>query len=116
MELDFDPDNWVLKTQQISINTCGLPRAQRNAPYTRTLRVSYVPVPIPDPGPYTWSVTAGSPPPGITLSSAGVLSGTPTTAGTYTFTVQARDAGANTRTTQLSLDVFVSGVEEWRSL
>ena len=116
VELDFDPDNWVLKTPQISINTCGLPRAQRNAPYTRTLRASYTPVPVPDPGPYTWSVTAGSLPPGITLSSAGVLSGTPTTAGLYTFTVQARDAGANTRTTQLSLDVFVSGVEDWLSL
>ena len=37
---------------------------------------------------YTWSVTAGAPPPGLTFSAAGVLSGTPTTAGTFSFTVQ----------------------------
>lgn len=38
----------------------------------------------------TWSIIAGSIPAGITLNSAtGVLSGTPTTAGVFTFTVQA---------------------------
>lgn len=40
--------------------------------------------------PITWSVTGGTQPAGLTLnSSSGVLSGTPTTAGTYTFAVQA---------------------------
>jgi large repetitive protein len=37
---------------------------------------------------YTWSVIGGTPPPGLTLSAAGVLSGIPTTAGTFTFSVQ----------------------------
>jgi hypothetical protein len=42
--------------------------------------------------PYTWSVTKGTLPPGIGLNSqSGVLSGTPTTPGTYTFTVQVMD-------------------------
>jgi lysophospholipase L1-like esterase len=46
-------------------------------------------------GPVMWSVTAGSLPPGLSLDSArGLLSGTPTTAGTYTFTVRATDATA----------------------
>jgi uncharacterized RDD family membrane protein YckC len=40
--------------------------------------------------PYTFSVSAGLPT-GMTLSTAGVLSGTPTTAGTYSFTVTAID-------------------------
>jgi plastocyanin len=43
--------------------------------------------------PYVFAVTAGSVPAGLTLSSAGVLSGTPTTAGSSTFTVRATDAG-----------------------
>jgi hypothetical protein len=43
-------------------------------------------------GPYTFSVTAGALPPGLTLLSSGVLSGTPITAGSYTFTVTATDA------------------------
>jgi hypothetical protein len=33
--------------------------------------------------PYVWSVTNGTLPPGLTLSAAGLLSGTPTSAGTY---------------------------------
>jgi len=43
--------------------------------------------------PYVFAVTTGSVPAGLTLSSAGGLSGTPTAAGTSTFTVRATDAG-----------------------
>ena len=41
-----------------------------------------------------WTVTAGSLPPGITLSPLGLLSGVPTTPGSFSFTVQVTD-GAN---------------------
>lgn len=45
-------------------------------------------------GPYTFSVTAGSSlPPGLALSAAGVLSGTPTTAGNYSCSVDITDSG-----------------------
>src|SRR5581483_1992344 len=44
----------------------------------------------------TFTVTAGSLPPGLSLSSEGVLSGTTTTAGNYTFTVTATNSGATT--------------------
>jgi hypothetical protein len=44
-------------------------------------------------GTYTFAVAAGSQlPAGLTLSSSGVLSGTPTTAGTFTFTLVATDS------------------------
>ena len=47
--------------------------------------------------PYTWSITAGQLPPGVTLSStSGVLNGTPTASGTFTFTVQVTDSGVPT--------------------
>jgi hypothetical protein len=39
----------------------------------------------------TYGVTAGALPPGLQLSTSGVISGTPTTAGTYTGTVTASD-------------------------
>jgi hypothetical protein len=43
-------------------------------------------------GPYTFSVTAGALPTGLLpLTSGGIISGTPTTAGTFTFTVTATD-------------------------
>lgn len=41
--------------------------------------------------PYRFAVTSGSLPPGLTLSQVGVLSGMPTTAGTFSFTVTATD-------------------------
>jgi hypothetical protein len=44
------------------------------------------------------TVSAGSLPPGLSLSNAGVLSGTPTTGGSYSFTVQA-DNGVGTAAT-----------------
>jgi hypothetical protein len=46
--------------------------------------------------PYTFATSLGTLPPGLTLSGAGVLSGTPTTAGPYSFTVIATDTYSNT--------------------
>lgn len=46
--------------------------------------------------PITWAVTAGTLPAGLTLSAAGVLSGTPTGSGAYSFTATATNgAGAD---------------------
>ena len=55
--------------------------------------------------PYTWSVSAGALPPGITLSSAGVLGGTPTANGSYAFTARVTDAAAQAATQALTLQV-----------
>ena len=46
--------------------------------------------------PYTFALTSGSLPSGMTLSSAGTLSGTPTAAGAFNFSVQATDATSAT--------------------
>lgn len=54
---------------------------------------------------YTYTVSAGSLPAGLTLSSAGVLSGTPTTAGTYSFSVTATDASTATATNAYTLTI-----------
>ncbi len=41
--------------------------------------------------PYTFSISANSLPPGMSLSTTGIISGTPTASGTYSFTVTAQD-------------------------
>jgi hypothetical protein len=41
-------------------------------------------------GTYVWTVVAGTLPPGIGLGGGGLLAGTPTAAGSYTFTVRSR--------------------------
>ena len=42
--------------------------------------------------PYVYSIYAGALPPGLVLSTAGVISGTPTAAGAFNFTIVARDS------------------------
>jgi hypothetical protein len=44
--------------------------------------------------PYSWSLVLGSLPPGLTLSGAGAISGTPTTANTYSFRIRVTGSDA----------------------
>ena len=45
-------------------------------------------------GPFTWTVAAGQLPPGVTLTGSH-LGGTPTVAGTFTFTIKVTDSAGN---------------------
>lgn len=49
--------------------------------------------------PVKWSLASGALPPGLTLTASGTLSGTPSVAGSYAFTVQLAD-GNNAQTTR----------------
>lgn len=55
--------------------------------------------------PLTWSVTNGNLPPGVTLAANGALSGIPTQAGTFTFTVKAIDGVNQSATKDLSISI-----------
>src|SRR6266850_1679362 len=55
--------------------------------------------------PYSWSVLSGSLPYGLTLSSGGIISGTPSLAGSFTFSAQVKDASALTASKSLSINV-----------
>ncbi|MFG1965840.1 Ig domain-containing protein [Nonomuraea sp. NPDC049028] len=69
-----------------SITTTSLPQATPGQSYQQTLAAKGG-VPF-----YDWQVTSGSLPAGLSLDRfTGAISGTPTTAGTSTFTVQLRD-------------------------
>ncbi len=55
--------------------------------------------------PYSYVIGSGSLPTGLSLSSTGILSGTPTAAGTFSFTVQATDSLALTAQQSYSLTI-----------
>ena len=60
--------------------------------------------------PYTYNLSTGSLPPGLTLSIDGVLSGTPTTNGTYNFSIQVFDDNDCTTTQSYTLEVFCPSI------
>ena len=69
----------------VVIETSSLADALIGAPYSQQLRA--------DAGtpPYLWSLTSGALPDGITLDSAGSLSGTPAAVGSFGFTLRVAD-------------------------
>ncbi|MBB6571905.1 uncharacterized protein YhjY with autotransporter beta-barrel domain [Xanthomonas arboricola] len=76
-----------------------LPAATRGTAYSQTLSASG------GTAPYTYAVSAGSLPAGITLASNGTLSGTATVEGSFNFTVTATDANTFTATQAYALTV-----------
>lgn len=89
----------AVSTTPLLIATSSLPSATVGTAYSATL------VATGGTAPTTWSVAAGALPAGLALSSSGVLSGTPTVAGTSSFTVQAVDARGQVDTQALTLTV-----------
>jgi VCBS repeat-containing protein len=83
----------------VSVATASLSSGNTGAAYAQTLSASG------GSGTYTWSITSGSLPTGLSLgSSSGAIAGTPTIAGTSSFTVQASD-GIGTATKALSITI-----------
>jgi uncharacterized repeat protein (TIGR03803 family) len=83
----------------ISIITTSFPAGEVNVYYDQFLLASSCN------GPITGSVISGTPPPGLTgNTSSGEIYGTPTTAGTFTFTIQLSD-GVNTTNEQFSIGI-----------
>lgn len=77
--------SFTVNAPAITITPATLPAAAGSTPYNQALTASG------GNGGYTFSLAAGTLPPGIALSSAGVISGTPTTTGSFSFTVRATD-------------------------
>jgi large repetitive protein len=86
----------------LNITTTSLNSGRRGQTYSQTLSASG------GSSPYTWSISSGNLPPGLTLnSSTGTISGTPTSSNTYYFTVTVTDSAnpANTDTANLSIRI-----------
>ena len=70
----------------VSVSPAALPAATLGSAYAQAFSATGAAAP------YAYAVTAGALPPGLSLAANGTLSGTPTSAGSYAFTVTASDA------------------------
>jgi hypothetical protein len=92
----------------VTIKTSGLPNGQVSQLYQVTLAASG------GTSPYTWGFTSnsGQLPPGLSLAaSTGQISGTPSQAGEYTFTLQVSDNSANPLTGTQEFTVGIVGTD-----
>lgn len=86
-----------------SITTPSLSDATQNQSYTQPINATG------GTSPYTWAVSSGNLPAGLSLSSTGIVSGTPTATGTSTFTVKIEDSSSPKKSATKQLSVVVTG-------
>ena len=87
-----------VNSSTLNITTSALPASQINTAYAQTLSATG------GTAPYTWSILSGLLPPGMSLSASGIISGKPTTTGTFAFIVQVTDS-----TKPLKSQAFIIG-------
>ncbi len=86
---------FTLKVTPIAITTNSVPFANLSVAYNGGAGVTFTATGTS--GTVNWFISSGSLPPGLTLSTAGLLSGTPTSQGQYNFTVLVVDASYDQR-------------------
>lgn len=103
-----NPANLAVVTPSVPAGVVGTPYSQALAAVSGTI-------------PYSWNVLSGSLPAGLTLSSAGLLAGTPSEASSSTFTARVADAVSATATRTFtivitgSLDITTSALPDART-
>ena len=91
--------NVFAATSVISVTTTSLPSGEIGAAYSFKLSGSG------GTGTFAWSVSTGALPTGLMLSSRGVISGTPSVAGSQAVTLELSDADDDTTTAAFTLSI-----------
>jgi hypothetical protein len=89
----------ITATANLAVTTTSLPIAHESSSYNVTLAASG------GAAPYTWSVASGQIPPGLALTANGLLTGKPTTTGTFAFKVTVTDTNQQSASAKLSCTV-----------
>ncbi len=89
----------------LAITSNSVPPAKAQTAYSATLTATG------GTAPYTWSLASGSLPVGLSLSSSGgQISGTPSQAGSFSFTVEVTDSSAPVQSAKQQLSIPVAAV------
>jgi len=91
--------HWENATAAPTITTTSLPNGTVGEAYSQSLQASG------GSGALSWEITSGTPP-HFSLSSSGVLSGTPDSVGQYPFTVKVTDALDRSDTKDLTITIY----------
>jgi len=83
----------------VTIVTTSLPNGAVGVPYSQVLQAAGGATP------YTWTVSGGQLPPGLSLNTAGTLTGTPQVAGPFSFNVQVTDSAQAQASRAFSLQI-----------
>ena len=95
----------TVRAAPVVITTASLSSGTVGVAYSATLSASG------GTPPNSWSITSGSLPVGLTLNAGdGVITGAPTTAGTFSFTVQVSDASLPVQTAAKLLSITITPV------
>jgi len=106
----FSPSSNIYATQAFTLTVgslcflqSSLPNGAVNSFYRQSLIVTGGTAPL------TFSVTGGSLPTGVTIDpKSGLLSGTPSVAGPFNFTVQVKDSAGGVATQSFAVTIFVA--------
>jgi hypothetical protein len=87
----------------LAVSTTSLPNGAQSVAYNQSLAA------VGGTAPYRWSLLSGTLPSGLTMSTSGQISGTPTSVGTSTFIVQVTDSSVPVRSATQALSITVVG-------
>ncbi len=100
------PDTYTITVNPVTpltLQTTAMPGGDKSWQYSAVLKANG------GVQPYTWSVSSGSLPAGLSISTSGnnngIISGTPTATGTASFTVEVTDSASDTATASLSITI-----------
>jgi Putative Ig domain len=104
-----NPATLTVNPPPMQITTGSLADGQLQTVYSATLQATG------GTAPYTWSLFSGPLPNGLTLSSSsGTISGTPTVAGLFNFTIQVRDTAGASASHGFSINI--AAIAHWVDL
>ena len=90
----------IVTGQDLGIVTSSLPDGSLDSAYSHAIEAQG------GTAPYTWSVTSGSLPDGLSLNSeAGLVHGSPAMADTFAFTIKVADSASHIATKELSITI-----------
>ena len=90
-------------SQSPTITTTNIPQGEQGLAYSAVFAATGGTTP------YSWKISAGTPPTGIAMAANGDLAGMPTAAGTFNFTVTVTDAANQTATGNFSALIIAAG-------